>query len=292
MYFINNILIPGLTTGATYALIALGFNVLYRTTKVLNFANGALVTAGPMLVIVAENKWSLPIGLGYVIAVLGVMILALVEERVAIRPFLQSGTALPWVLSTLGAAIIFAELLARPYNGQAQPFEHGLSTSPLGIGSLRLSPSNLAIILAPLVLLGLLELLYRRTSLGLRLRAVSEDTDGASAIGVSIGRMSQISAGIAAGIALVTGFALAPTQLINPALGINYTFNGFVAAAIGGLGSLGGGVIGGLVVGVAGQAAAVYVGPLYVNAALLAALIAVYLIKPFGIFGKPPVRGV
>jgi branched-chain amino acid transport system permease protein len=137
-----------------------------------------------------------------------------------------------------------------------------------------------------------MEFLYRKTGIGLRLRAVSEDVDGASAIGVSKSRMSQMSALLAGLIALVTGFLLAPSQLVNPGLGISFTFNGFVAAALGGVGSLTGALVGGFAVGLLSQVASVYIGSLWVNTTLFAVLIGVYLLRPFGLFGQAPVRSV
>jgi len=292
MDFVNTVILPGLIAGGGYALIAMGFGVLFRTTGVLNFAHGVLVMVGPTALLVAMQKWHVAIGLAWIIAVVAVLLFGLVEERIAIRPFIQSTTALPWVLTTLGASVIFAELLAIPFDGQRMPFPHGFSTRPQDLAGLRLSANDIATVLAPFVVVGVLELLYRRTSVGRQLRAVAEDADGAAAIGVSKRRMSRLAAGLAAIVALITGILLAPVQLVNPALGISFTFTGFVAATMGGLGSLTGALLGGFVVGMLGQLGAVYVGSLYVNTTLFVALIAVYLVRPFGIFGRPPVRSV
>jgi branched-chain amino acid transport system permease protein len=292
MTFINTVLMPGLTVGASYALIAVGFAVLFRTTGVLNFAQGAMVMAGPTAVLVAEKKWGLPTGVSVVVGVVAVVAFALIAERVAIRPFLQSESSLAWILSTLGVSVVLVELLSIPFGGQSQAFDLGPSTTPLDIGGVRLSPLDLTLIAAPFALVLALRLFYRHTTLGTMLQAVAQDVAGASAIGISKSRMSQMSAAMAALVAVLTGFLLAPTQLANPNLGITYTFSGFVAAAIGGIGSIEGALVGGLLVGVLGQVAAVYVGSLYVNAALFAGLLLVYMIRPFGIFGRAPVRAV
>jgi branched-chain amino acid transport system permease protein len=290
MHFINTIIVPGITAGAVYALIAIGFTVLFRTTGVLNFAQGEMVMLGPTAVLVLHETWGLPLWIGFVGAVFVVCAFALIEERVAVRPFLQSGTQVPWILSTLGASVILAELLTIPFRGEGRAFPYGASTAPHRILGIQLSPTDMIMIATPIVLVGLLHLFYTRTRLGLMTQAVAEDPDGASAIGVSKKRMSQLSAVLAGLVALITGLVLAPTQLVNPTLGITYLFNGFVGAAIGGLGSLTGALVGCLVVGVLGQLSSNYIGSLYVNATLFGVLLLIYIARPHGIFGRPAVR--
>lgn len=292
MQFVNTIIVPGITAGALYALIAIGFTVLFRTTGVLNFAQGQMVMLGPMAVLVIHVKWGLPLWLGFVGAILAVAAFALIEERLAVRPFMQSGIQVPWILSTLGASVILAELMSIPFGGQGQPFPYGASTAPHTYLGIRLATTDLIMIAAPIALVVALRLFYTRTRLGLMSQAVAEDPDGAAAIGISKKRMSQLSALMAGIVALITGFVLAPTQLVDPTLGLSYLFNGFVGAAIGGLGNLTGALVGCLVVGLIGQVSSNYIGGLYVNATLFLVLLAIYLVRPYGIFGRAPARAV
>jgi branched-chain amino acid transport system permease protein len=290
--FIETVLLPGLASGALFALIAAGFAVLYRVTGVLNFAHGNLVMVAPLGVLIAHDKWGLPQGLAFVIAVLATVMFALIQERIAIRPFLRTSSALPWIVSTLGCAVILGELLAIPYSGEAQSFPYGISPRPIDVFGLTTTRADLALIGAAFVVTGLLGLLYTRTELGLRLAAVAQDLPGATAIGIRSDRMSQIAAGTAGLVAAVTGLLVAPVQLVSSDIGLNYLFYGFVAASLGGLGSLGGALVGGLVVGVASQAAGVYIGSLFVNMALFGGLLVLYLIRPYGFFGRPALRAV
>jgi branched-chain amino acid transport system permease protein len=290
--FINTIIFPGLSAGALYALIATGFTVLYRTTGVINFAHGELVMLAPLGVLVATEKLHLDVWLGFVLATLVVCMVALVEERIAIRPFLRSGHSLPWILSTLGVSVLLAELLAIPFQGQARAFKHGAGTTPWHFGGLRISPADVVIIGVAITLVAALYLFYTRTRAGMMLEAMADDIDGAAAIGISARRMSQLSALLAGIVALITGFVIAPTQLVYPSLGLSYTFNGFVAAALGGMGNLIGGLVGGFLVGFLIQISSVYFGSLLVNVTLFAALLGVYLIRPYGLLGRPPVRVV
>lgn len=293
MNFLNSVFIPALALGGLYGLIALGFAVLFRVTGVLNFAHGQLVMLAPLGVLVFHAKAGFPLALAYVLAVVVVVLVALVEERIAIRPFIQSGQQLPWIVSTLGVSVILGELLAIPYSGQSVDFPYGIDAQPVHfLGGLRTTPADASLVGGALVLAAVLHLVYVRTPLGLRMQAVAENLRGAAAIGIDPRRVSQLAAGVAALVAAATGLLLAPTQLVAPSLGLQYTFYGFVAASLGGLGSLGGAVLGGFVVALVTQASGVYVGSLYVNLMVFGALLAVYLVRPYGVFGRPPLRAV
>jgi branched-subunit amino acid ABC-type transport system permease component len=116
MDFVRTVIVPGLVSGALYALIAVGFAVLFRVTGVLNFAHGTLVMVAPMAVLVMHQKWGLSVAPAYVLAVIVTLLFALIEERIAIRPFLQAGSALPWIVSTLGFSVVLTELLGLVYS--------------------------------------------------------------------------------------------------------------------------------------------------------------------------------
>src|SRR4051812_909215 len=113
--FLQSVVVPGLSAGALYALIAIGFTVMFRVTGVLNFAHGNLIMLAPLGVLVANDKWGLPVAVAYVLATTATVLIALVEERMAIRPFLHAGSALPWIVSTLGVSVVLAELMTIPY---------------------------------------------------------------------------------------------------------------------------------------------------------------------------------
>lgn len=289
--FIESVLVPGLASGALFGLVAVAFSVVFATTGVVNFAHGQLVMVLPLGVLVAVGA-GIPVWAAYVLGLLLVLVLSLAEERVAIRPFAHSGAALPWILSTLGVSVILAELLAIPYAGESRSYEHGITASSFDLLGIRVSVADLVTIAALVVVVVVISAFYRRTRTGLELRALADDVDGAEAIGISSARASQIAVAIAGGVAAVTGLLVASTQLVSPSLGLSYTFNGFVAMALGGMGSVPGALVGGLLVGVAGQATGLYVGSLFVNLAVFSLLLVVYAVRPHGLFGRPPVREV
>jgi branched-chain amino acid transport system permease protein len=290
--FVNQVLEPGLVSGATAGLFALAFVVVYRVTGVLNFAHGQLVMLMPLAVLVLTNRWGVPLVTSFALAVAVVLGTGLIEERVAIRPFMGSGHALTWMLSTLGFSVVLAELMAIPYKGQTVAFPWGVSAKAHDAAGVTFSWTDVATVGAFVLLVVILVVLERRTIAGLRLRAVSQDTLGAAALGISPGAASRTAVGIASVIAIITGLLLVSTQLVTSGVGLTVLFNGFIAAAVGGLDSIAGTLVGGLVVGVVGQAAAVHVDGVYVHIVLFSVLLLICLFKPHGIFGRVSVRAV
>lgn len=288
---IQSVLLPGLAQGAIYALIAVAFAVLHITTGVINFAHGQLVVLAPIVVLLAAGG-GVPVLLAFVLGIVILFAAGLLTEWSAIRPYVQSGSTVTWILSTFGASIVLAEVLAIPSGGDATYFPFGIPSDPFTLWGFRVS---LAELLAPVVLFviaGILLVFYRTTRIGRELRALGEDVMGAEALGISRARASQIAVLISVVIAAFTGYLVASTQILMPSLGIYFLFYGFVAVSMGGMNSVPGAVIGGLVTGLVSQAAAVYLGPLFTNLTVFALLILVYVVRPFGIFGTRPVREV
>ena len=289
--FIQSVLLPGLSQGAIYGMIAAAFVVLHITTGVINFGHGQLVVLAP-IVILLSSAAGVPAWLAFPLGIVVLIAAALVTEYVAIRPFVQSGSAVSWILSTFGVSIVLTEILAIPSGGEATYFPFGISSEPFEVLGFRTSWADLAPLPVLLLVAAGLAVFYRRTRVGRELRAVGEDVKGAEALGISRARASQITVVISAIIALITGYLVASTQILVPNLGIFFLFYGFVAVSMGGMNSVPGAVIGGLVVGLVGQAAGVYIGPLFANLAVFVLLVFVYIVRPHGIFGSSSVREV
>jgi branched-chain amino acid transport system permease protein len=286
-YWINTVLVPALVTGALYALVATGFNVLARTTGVLNFAQGNLIAGAPLAVLVCREELGFPVPLAFLGGAAIVLVVALVEERVAIRPFVRGSALLPWILSTLGFGIVLAQAEALPFQDEPMPFPWSFGLDPIHVAGILVTPVQLTTIGAAIAIVVLLLLFYRHTRLGRQLEAVAEDYDGAQAVGIFGSRMSQVAAGVAALMAIITGWIVAPTLQVSSSIGLTLTFTGFVATAIGGVGSIAGGLAGGMVVGAISQLTVVYVGSAWNDAAVFGCLLLVYLVRPMGLFGRP-----
>jgi branched-chain amino acid transport system permease protein len=288
----NDFVVPALIYGCLYSLVATSFNIMEKSTRVLNFATGYLIMWAPMTALIVTVRWHLPPAVGIVLGIGFSIILALLVELVSVRPFIGQDHNLSWILSTWGAGIILAQLAIAPFQGQDEPFSTSLSLNPIHGLPVAISAQELLLVgLTAVVALGGY-MLYRKTRLGLMLVAISEDFEGARAIGISPGRMSSTSAGISALVGAVAGLAFAPVLLVYPDLGANLTFPGFVAAALGGLGSISGGFVGAFVIGAIIQATAVLNLSSWSDVALFGTLLAVFLIKPTGLFGQPVPRQV
>jgi branched-chain amino acid transport system permease protein len=216
----------------------------------------------------------------------------LVEERIAIRPFMQSGHALTWILSTLGFSVVLSELMAIPYQGQTVAFPWGVSAKAHAIAGVSYSWADVITLVTFISLVAVLSILKTRTVTGLRLLAVSQDKLGAASLGISPAAASRVAVSIASVIAMATGVLVVSTQLVTPGVGLTVLFNGFIAAAVGGLDSIAGTLVGAFVVGVVGQAISVYVNGQYMNSVLFSVLLVVCLFRPNGILGRVSVRSV
>lgn len=290
--WVNGVLIAGIVTGSLYALVALGFTALYRTTLLFNFAHGDLVMWAPMAALVARDLWHLPIVASLAIGIGVPVVLALVAEVSAIRPYISQPGQHLWILSTLGVSVILEQLAAIPFRAQDVSFSIAVSAAPIKLGPIQTSPQALLLVAAAIVSTASVKALYRWTTLGQMLVAVGEDADGARALGISPGRMSQWAMVISGLTAAVAGVSVAPLILVSPTFGFTLVFGGFVAVALGGIGSIIGGLVGGMSVGLLIQLTSALGGSQWSNAVLFGALLMVFLIRPTGLFGVATIRSV
>jgi branched-subunit amino acid ABC-type transport system permease component len=291
-HVLADLVLPGIVAGCVYSLVATGINVLDRTTKTISFAYGDYIMWAPMAALAANVFLQWPIGISIVAGLLVAVAFALLVEFFAVRPFIDKPRDFAWILSTLGASLILQRAAFLPFSGEQRAFIIGPPNGLVRLGSLALSYQDIFIIVAAVVVAVGLYFIYNRTRIGKTLVAVGEDPDGARAIGISPERMSQVSAAIAGVVAAITGLVVAPMFLVSPHMGFQLLFTGFVAATFGGLGSLPGGYIGGFVVGFLIQATGAYGSSEWTHVVLFGALLTLYAIRPWGLFGSPPMRAV
>jgi branched-chain amino acid transport system permease protein len=289
---LNSFVIPAIVSGALYTLVALGFNVFDRTTKIMNFAQGDLIMIAPMGVIVAMTIFGWPAPVAFLFGIVCSVGFGLLSEWLAFRPFLGMPNSISWILSGLAMSILIEEVASEPFGYTPQQMPIGLSVRAIQLGPIQVSPQSILLIVSAFVIFGLVLAFYRWTSSGRLLRAVGEDAEGAEVLGVSKRRAAQLSIVIASLIAAAGGLLAAPLLLVSPTFGFSLTFVGFVAVAIGGLSSIPGSLVGGMVVGFVQQATAVFLSAQWANVILFGTLLLVYLIRPWGLFGTRPVRTV
>jgi branched-chain amino acid transport system permease protein len=286
------ILINGVTTGMIYAAFALALVLIWRSTRIVNFAQApmAMITTYVALVVI-DAGYSYWIGFG--VALLCGLLLGALTERLVIR-FVDSSSHINPVILTLGLFIIIHAVAAIIFGNQFRSFP-----APFGLTGQRIGDVNVALtgydifkIVAVLVVLGLLILLFRFTDLGLKMRASAFEQEVAKLLGVRVSRMLTLGWALAAVVGSLAGLLIAGGSLVHPGYMDSIVVFGFVAAVLGGLDSPAGAVVGGLLMGVGLSFVSGYLGQDLVSSAALVILIVVLLLRPSGLFAGSAARRV
>lgn len=286
------ILINGVTTGMIYAAFALALVLIWRSTRIVNFAQApmAMITTYVALVVI-DAGYSYWIGFG--VALLCGLVLGAAVERLVIR-FVDSSSHINPVILTLGLFIIIHAVAAIVFGNQFRSFP-----APFGLTGQRIGDLNVALtgydifkIIAVLVVLGLLVLLFRFTDLGLKMRASAFEQEVAKLLGVRVGRMLTLGWALAAVVGSLAGLLIAGGSLVHPGYMDSIVVFGFVAAVLGGLDSPAGAVVGGLLMGIGLSFVSGYLGQDLVSSAALIILIVVLLVRPSGLFASAAARRV
>ncbi|MGH2588980.1 MAG: branched-chain amino acid ABC transporter permease [Dehalococcoidia bacterium] len=293
--FISDILIPALGIGAIYALIGISFNLIYAPGGTFNFAQGQIVMLGGLLAFTfyQEMSWPVLAALAAVLAIGGAI--ALAEERIAVWPALRRdphGTG--WVLSTLAVFTIIQNLAiltwgTTPENVESYP---GLSVSRREVLGLEVAPFYISMLVIAVAVTYGLEIFFRRAKIGRAITAVAQDRDAAALRGVNVRWVISLGFIMGGALAAATGMLAAPFTLATVTVGLTYTFRGFTAAALGGMGSNTGALAAGLMLGLIEQLTLRYWQGGYVNFVILSVLLVLLLIRPAGLFGQAVVRRV
>jgi branched-chain amino acid transport system permease protein len=288
---ILSILTRSLSSAGIYIFIGLGYNAIYATSRVFNLAQGQLSVVAMFLGIFITTTLGYPLWFALLIGVAAVAALAVFEELVAVRPVLkQSGSHdhvnIAWAITTLAAGLVLesaTEAVAGvdPYR---LPSLVGNATVTVGVAVLRM-PAITLFVLA--LLTGLtLHLFYTRTLTGKALLAISQDREGAGLRGINTRRLQTLSWALGGGIAGIAAFFIAPVTFVYPSVGAVYTFKGFVAIAIGGMGNNAGAVLGGIILALAETIGRDVFGAGYRDATAMAILLIVLMAWPRGITGR------
>ncbi|MFN3215886.1 MAG: branched-chain amino acid ABC transporter permease [Acidimicrobiales bacterium] len=285
--------VPGLTAGAIYALLAMGYNVIFATTGVLNFAHGEMFMVGTMAGVLLYGDAGLPLGVALGLTLMIAATLGAAEERLAVRPALaRSHTALGWVLSTLGVAIILRSAFALAYGPDLRRFPDILPSDTFEVAGALMSAEQIGLIVLAIVVAVVLDTTLKHTANGQALGAVAQDAEAASLRGLPVSALSVASFAIGSAIAALTGFFAAPITGAFPTVGFAFALKGFVAAAVGGIPSIKGALVGGLLLGLVESFGGDLFGAGYRDAVVFATLLAILALRPAGLFGHGQVRAV
>ena len=278
-------LVSGLMTGAVYALVALGFNLVYNGTQVINFAQGEFVMLGGMLYYASTQQHGLPIVAGLAIAVAGVGAIAAMFELTVIHQA-RHATVLGVVLITLAFAILTESVARAIWGVNPLSVPRFSSGPPVEIGDVVITRQAFWVVGSALVVMFVLRWFTTRTDTGLAMQAVSMNRSAAEAVGVPVHRMVLIAFLLAGLLGGVGGVLITPITNVHYLLGLGMAIKGFTAAILGGLGNMTGAVVGGLVLGLIEALGTAYISSGFRDAVPMVVLIALLLVRPTGLLGK------
>lgn len=277
-------LINGLQTGSVYALVALGYSMVYGIIKLLNFAHGDIIMVGAYMLYYAIATFALPPFVAIILAVATSTILGVLVEKVAYTP-LRSAPRLSLLITAIGVSFLL-ENGAQLLFGADQKSMNPLIVGNIKLGSINISYVALVTIVVSVVLMGLLTFVVNKTKIGKAMRAVSEDMGAAQLMGISLNKTISMTFAIGSALAGVGSvlYLCAYTQA-SPTMGSMLGIKAFVAAVLGGIGSIPGAMIGGFTIGILEALVAAVGFSMWKDAAVFLVLIIVLLFKPTGFLG-------
>jgi branched-chain amino acid transport system permease protein len=282
--------IGGLLQGGVFAMVALGFAVVYRVTGVVNLAQGAFCILGAMAMYFFQTalQWPLPLALLAAVAatVVAVTAIGAVSFVPAVSTLPNSGT----LMLTAGLLTFFQGLVLLAWGSQPYALPPFSGEAPVSLFGIRLPSQGLWLLSACALMVLCFWYLLQRTKFGRALRACAENAAAAALMGIDVRGMMLASMALAAGIGALSGILIAPIMSLQFDTGSFFTNYGFIAVAIGGMGSFVGAIVGGLALGVLSQLAAAYVSSLFANTLALVVLLAVIMVRPTGLFNSGHAR--
>ncbi|WP_434702390.1 branched-chain amino acid ABC transporter permease [Pseudomonas sp. Z1-12] len=286
MNFFLETLVGGLLAGTLYSLVAIGFVLIYKASGVFNFAQGAMLLFAA-LTFVSLREQGLSFALALLLTVLVMIVGALLIERLVLRP-LVNRSQITLFMATLGLSFIIEGLAQGLMGAQVRALDLGIEDVPLFVGEIMVSQFDLIAAGVSALTVAVLALLFNKTRIGVALRAVADDTRAALSLGINLNRIWQIVWAVAGVVGLVAGLLWGARQGVQFSLSL-VVLKALPVLIIGGFTSIGGAIVGGLIVGAAENLAEAYIGPLIGGGitpwfAYFLALIFLY-IRPSGLFG-------
>ncbi len=277
-------LLAGLTIGAIYALVALGFSIIYNASQVINFAQGEFVMIGGMTTVsLTAIGWPLAFAIGA--AVLVATLVGFALEKFAVEPA-RGASVVTLIIITIGASILLRGLATLVWDKNFHSLKAFSGEAPIHIGGATLLPQSLWVMGVTLVIVLLLTWFFGRTLLGKALLATSHNRLAAQLVGINVRHVLLASFGLSAALGAVAGILVAPITFTSWDIGVMLGLKGFAAAILGGLGSGPGAVLGGVALGVIEAMGAGYISSAYKDVIAFVIILAVLFFLPSGLLGK------
>ena len=279
-------LVNGVQIGSVYALVAIGYTMVYGIAKMINFAHGDIIMVGSYVALLFFQSsgltvWGVIAATAAVSAVLGVTI-----ESLAYKP-LRGGSRMSALITTIGVSLMLQNGFLLIFGSSPKPFPNHFTGEGFTLGGVTVSRLTAITLVVTVVLMVLLTLFVNRTRVGKAMRAVSEDQGAAQLMGINIDTSISITFAIGSALAAVAAVLYSSTYpLINPYMGSMLGLRAFIAAVIGGIGVIPGAMIGGFIIGIAEALIKRYISSAMADAIVFALLIIVLLVKPSGLLGR------
>ncbi len=284
-----NYLISGISLGSVYAIIALGYTMVYGIAKMLNFAHGDVIMVGAYTVFVAMFSANIPAPLAILLSMVVCTVLGVVIERVAYRPLRGAASPLAVLITAIGVSYLLQNLALLIFTSNTKSFKSVVPIPPLKLagGQLTISGETIVTIAASLLIVFGLTTFINKTKPGQAMLAVSEDQGAARLMGINVNGTIALTFAIGSALAAIAGVLLCSAYpSLTPYTGSMPGIKAFVAAVFGGIGSIPGAMIGGILLGVIEIFAKAYISSQMADAIVFAVLIIVLLVKPTGILGR------
>ena len=285
IHFIQT-LISGLSLGSIYALIALGYTMVYGIAKMLNFAHGDIIMIGAYAGIVAVAQLGLPPVLAVLLSVLVCVLLGVLIEHLAYKP-LRQAPSLSVLITAIGVSYLLQNLALLIFGSQQKAYPTILTLPTLQLGPVSIEGVTILTLVTTAVIMLALTFFVNKTKLGKAMRAVSEDKAAASLMGISVNRTITLTFAIGSALAAFASIFYGMTYVyIKPTTGAMPGIKAFTAAVFGGIGSIPGAMLGGILLGLIEQFSKTYISTLWADAIVFAVLVLVLVVKPTGLLGK------
>jgi len=279
-------IINGLTLGSTYSLIALGYTMVYGILELINFAHSEIYMIGAFIGLIMVTVYNFPFWLALFVSMAGSCLLGIIIEKIAYKPLRKANRIAP-LISAIGVSIFLQNITLILAGPQARPFPANFRGTTIKLGAnAQISSLQLLILLVSILLMLSLHYLIHKTKIGQAIRATAQDKEAAQLMGIKIDQIISFTFAIGSALGGAAGVLVGVYfNSADPMMGFFPGLKGFVAAVLGGIGSIPGAMVGGLILGIVEVFGAVYMSQ-YKDAIAFAVLIIILLLKPAGILGR------
>jgi branched-chain amino acid transport system permease protein len=281
----------GLTSGAVYALIALGFVMIYKAAGVMNFAQGQIVTVGAYFAVTFRDHMGFGYPMTFLLSVAATGLLGIVLERIFFRPLIKAAEH-SVIIATVAIGIILENTVRLIFGSEFYPFRTPFSVTPIDLGGTFVTPQDLWILGITAVLFIGLYVFFEWSKWGLAMRAVAINQTGSSLMGISVPRIFMITWGINSALGAAAGILFAPLLAVTPIMGNAVSTSAFTAAVLGGTKSLPGAIIGGFALGIIENIVGFYISTALKPLLSFAVMIGILMVRPSGLLGREEIKKV